>query len=140
MELRAKHEPSGRADDGERHSPLLSRLRSTRVRIISSRCTRTRSRASSSCGIPFEREALVDVWYKGERIGHFRADFLVASRVVVELKATTLLSDARPTATAQLSALLAPRGWPAAALRPKGSISPDDLHERSKARSAPSAL
>jgi GxxExxY protein len=45
-------------------------------------------------GIPFEREASVDVWYKGRCIGHYRADFLVASKVVLELKATMLLSDA----------------------------------------------
>jgi GxxExxY protein len=33
------------------------------------------------------REAPVDVWYKGEKIGFYRADFLVEGSVVLELKA-----------------------------------------------------
>lgn len=48
----------------------------------------------AAAGIPFEREVLLDVWYAGKRVGHFRADFLVASRVVVELKTTHVVSDA----------------------------------------------
>src|SRR6478736_3877990 len=52
------------------------------------------ARELAAAGIPFEREALVDVWYNGERIGRFRADFLVRSRVVVEAKSCALLSDA----------------------------------------------
>jgi len=45
-------------------------------------------------GIPFVREAPIDIWYEGRRIGHFRADFLVRERVVVEIKACELLSEA----------------------------------------------
>ena len=39
-------------------------------------------------GIPFEREVLLDVYYKDHRVGKYRVDFLVRSRVVVENKAT----------------------------------------------------
>ena len=48
----------------------------------------------SNAGVSFQREAAVDVWYDGRRVGRFRADFLVAARVVVELKASEALSDA----------------------------------------------
>lgn len=48
----------------------------------------------AAAGVPFEREVPVDVWYDGVRMGYYRADFIVASRVVLELKATALLSDA----------------------------------------------
>ncbi len=37
--------------------------------------------------IPFVRQALVQVEYKGEIVGEFRLDLLVAGRLVVELKA-----------------------------------------------------
>jgi GxxExxY protein len=45
-------------------------------------------------GIEFVREAAVDVFYKGTRAGHFRADFLVEGRVIVEAKASELLTEA----------------------------------------------
>jgi len=45
-------------------------------------------------GIQFEREAPVDIWYDGVCAGQFRADFLIERRVVLELKATLLLSEA----------------------------------------------
>jgi GxxExxY protein len=45
-------------------------------------------------GIAFEREVAVDVWYNGRRIGHYRADFLIEGRVIVELKASEQLTDA----------------------------------------------
>ena len=37
--------------------------------------------------MPFVRQMIVEVSYKGERIGETRLDFLVANQVVVELKA-----------------------------------------------------
>lgn len=37
--------------------------------------------------IPHAREVSLDVRYKGEVVGHYRPDFLVGKRVVVELKA-----------------------------------------------------
>jgi GxxExxY protein len=39
-------------------------------------------------GISFEREVAIDVWDMGRKVGHFRADFLVESVVIVEVKAT----------------------------------------------------
>ena len=45
-------------------------------------------------GVTAEREAAVDVWYKGRRVGVFRADLLVERRVVVEVKASDSLADA----------------------------------------------
>jgi GxxExxY protein len=44
-------------------------------------------------GISFVREGALDVWYEGRMVGHFRADFVVRGRVVVEVKATKLLHD-----------------------------------------------
>jgi GxxExxY protein len=45
-------------------------------------------------GIAFEREARLDVFYKGRVAGVYRADFFVDRRVVVELKATRAVGDA----------------------------------------------
>ena len=47
-----------------------------------------------AAGIPFEREKRLDVWYKGECIGVFRADLVIASKVIVEVKATLALAEA----------------------------------------------
>ena len=44
--------------------------------------------------VPYVREMLLDVTYKGAIIGKYRADFLVAGRVVVEVKATRQIGDA----------------------------------------------
>lgn len=38
-------------------------------------------------GISFEREAKIEVRYRGEVVGHYRADLLVAGALIVELKA-----------------------------------------------------
>ena len=45
-------------------------------------------------GLLYKREAGSEVWYEVARVGRFRADFLVEDRIVVEVKATRLLSDA----------------------------------------------
>lgn len=42
-------------------------------------------------GLPFRREAPVEVWYRGRVVGNYRADFVVDDRVVIELKATHAL-------------------------------------------------
>ncbi|HXT17921.1 MAG TPA: GxxExxY protein [Gemmatimonadaceae bacterium] len=42
----------------------------------------------------FVREAPIDVVYHGQRIGHYRADFLANEEVVVETKAGRALNDA----------------------------------------------
>ena len=44
-------------------------------------------------GIPFSREHEVPVFYKGQRVGSRRVDFLVEGVVSVELKAITQLED-----------------------------------------------
>lgn len=48
----------------------------------------------SRAGMPFAREAALDVWYEGHRVGRFRADFVVAERVVVEAKACEIVNEA----------------------------------------------
>ncbi len=45
-------------------------------------------------GIPFEREVKLEVRYRGELVGHYRADLLVDARLILELKAVqTLLPE-----------------------------------------------
>ena len=44
-------------------------------------------------GIPFEREFPLAVRYHGEVVGHYRADFVIDSRIVVEIKAGRALDD-----------------------------------------------
>lgn len=45
-------------------------------------------------GIPYERQKAFRVWYKDKFLGcGFRADFVVANQVVVELKAVAALED-----------------------------------------------
>jgi GxxExxY protein len=42
-------------------------------------------------GLEFIREPKIDVYYKGQRIGQYKSDFLVEGRVVVEVKASEVL-------------------------------------------------
>lgn len=42
--------------------------------------------------IPYEREKRIDVFYRGEIIGHYFADFICYNEVIVELKALSKLS------------------------------------------------
>ncbi len=44
-------------------------------------------------GIPFEREARLDVFYKRRVAGTYRPDFFVDGRVIVELKATRTVGE-----------------------------------------------
>jgi GxxExxY protein len=46
-----------------------------------------------AAGLVFEREAPVEAWYRENCVGRFRPDFLIDSRVVVELKASQVLTD-----------------------------------------------
>ena len=47
-------------------------------------------------GLIATAEAAIDVWFRGRKIGHFRADILVEGRIIVEIKASELLPiDAR---------------------------------------------
>lgn len=45
-------------------------------------------------GLQVEREIPLRVWYKGVRVGAFRADYVVESEVIVEVKAAKQLVDA----------------------------------------------
>ena len=42
-------------------------------------------------GIPFEREVKLDVHYRGELVGHYRVDLLVAGGLILELKAVQVI-------------------------------------------------
>ena len=44
-------------------------------------------------GIPFERQKRVQISYKGQVVGKHRLDFIVDSRIVLELKAVSELTD-----------------------------------------------
>ena len=44
--------------------------------------------------IAFERECSIDVWDLGERVGHFRADFMIDGRALLEIKTSATLGDA----------------------------------------------
>jgi GxxExxY protein len=44
-------------------------------------------------GIQYRREVLIEVWDLGQRVGHFRADFLVEDLVIVENEATRTIAD-----------------------------------------------
>ena len=43
--------------------------------------------------IPFIREAPIEVFFEGEKVGHFRADFLVDGRVIVEIKSSIAVGE-----------------------------------------------
>jgi len=60
-------------------------------------------------GIPFERQVLVEVRYKGVRVGEGRLDLLVGKRLVVEVKAVDKL---HPVHSAQVIAYLKAVGTP----------------------------
>ena len=47
----------------------------------------------SASGLRFGREIEYPIYYKGRKVGTRRADFIVDSRIVVELKALTALED-----------------------------------------------
>ena len=42
--------------------------------------------------IPFERQKIIQLHYKGHQIGEYRLDFLVANQLIVELKAVDCFS------------------------------------------------
>ena len=45
-------------------------------------------------GVPYVREVALEVMYKENGVGIYRADFVVGGRVVVEVKATRQIGDA----------------------------------------------
>ena len=44
-------------------------------------------------GIPFERQKAVTVCYKGRNVGNHRLDFVVEDKIILELKAASVLTD-----------------------------------------------
>ena len=48
----------------------------------------------NSRGVHVEREARIDVYYRGVEVGHFRADLLVERKVIVEIKASLTVTEA----------------------------------------------
>ena len=47
--------------------------------------------ALSDEGLDVRQQATIDVWFRGERVGAFRADLVIAESVIVELKAVRAL-------------------------------------------------
>ena len=45
-------------------------------------------------GIMAQREALINVYYRGVEVGYFRADLLVEGKVIVEVKASRTVIEA----------------------------------------------
>ena len=43
--------------------------------------------------IPFERQALIDVAYKGHPVGNYRLDLSVDKKIIVELKAVSQMPE-----------------------------------------------
>jgi len=50
-------------------------------------------RESEIRNIPFERQALIDVAYKGYPVGNYRLDLAVDKKIVVELKAVSQMPE-----------------------------------------------
>jgi GxxExxY protein len=46
-----------------------------------------------SRGLAFERELPVEVWFEGEMVGRFKADFIVEGKVLLEVKASQAIVD-----------------------------------------------
>jgi GxxExxY protein len=44
-------------------------------------------------GIAFQREVLIEVWDLGNKVGHFKADFVVENAVILEIKATREIDE-----------------------------------------------
>ena len=49
--------------------------------------------AFDQCGLRAQREHPLDVLFRGVRVGEFRADFVVESRIVLELKVARTLTE-----------------------------------------------
>ncbi len=54
-------------------------------------------------GLSFERQKVIDVYYKGIKIGEYRLDFLMADKVILEVKA---VSETLPVFSAQVLSYL----------------------------------
>jgi GxxExxY protein len=45
----------------------------------------------NTLNIPYKREVNLNVSYKGEAVGNYRPDFVVASKIIIELKAVEFM-------------------------------------------------
>ena len=43
--------------------------------------------------IPFEEQKLLPVFYKGQLVGEYRADFVVAGTIIIEIKAASAITS-----------------------------------------------
>ena len=50
-------------------------------------------------GVPFSREFYIPVFFRGQPVGHYKADFLLVNEIIVEAKAARTID---PVHTAQL--------------------------------------
>jgi GxxExxY protein len=50
--------------------------------------------ALSGAGLSFERQVPVPVWFRGQNVGQFRADIVVAASVLLEMKSARVLEPA----------------------------------------------
>jgi len=45
-------------------------------------------------GIPFEEQKILPVYYKGQLVGEYKADFVVDGKIIIEIKSVTSLAKA----------------------------------------------
>ena len=62
--------------------------------FLESVCVNALKRELAERGLSVKSEYPIDVFYKGGKIGHFRADLLVDNSVIVEAKASRQIDDA----------------------------------------------
>ena len=48
----------------------------------------------AASGLRAGSEEVIDVWYRAEKVGHFRADLIVEHKVIIEIKAAQTLVPA----------------------------------------------
>lgn len=87
-------------------------------------------------GLYFERQKVIDVYYKGMIIGQYKADFVIEGKVIVELKAQKSLT---PIDEAQLINYLKATGLQVGLLFNFGAKSLEQARRVLESKSAPSA-
>lgn len=45
-------------------------------------------------GIPFEEQKILPVYYKGQLVGEYKADFVVDGKIIIEIKSVASLAKA----------------------------------------------
>ena len=89
--------PSGISDRGLSYEIIGAAIEVHRIvgpRLLESAYSECLAHELELRGLPFVREKTIPIVYKGHRIEHaYRADFVVAERIVVEIKAVDALAD-----------------------------------------------